>query len=133
MRVYGNDDALLLGVLLLIFLAAVFLGAAAARAAPLTSSQVITLEHGPDGLWLSQAWVIEWQVRPDVRLAAIYDTWRGSSDGVGWTSPHRQMDMSATWGPEGWGKRPLALTVGRRWRLEGDGGPWVYGMVALGW
>jgi hypothetical protein len=99
---------------------------------PLTSSQTITLEHGPDGLWLSQAWVIELQIRQDVRLAAIYDLWHRSEDGVGWTVPCRQMDVSATWEGERRGK-PLALTVGRRWRLEGDGGPWVYGMATVGW
>jgi hypothetical protein len=101
---------------------------------PLTSSQTITLEHGPDGLWLSQAWVIELQIRQDVRLAAIYDLWHRSEDGVGWTVPCHQMDVSVTWEPQV-AKKPLALTAGRRWHLghDGQGPAWVYGTLSIGW
>lgn len=103
---------------------------------PLTSSQTITLEHGPDGIWLSQAWVVEWQAGPEWRAAVIYDTWRRSQDGPAWQEPYRQMDVSVTWEAEAPGPLPMAVTVGRRWRLDGGGGQgpaWMYGMVTVGW
>jgi hypothetical protein len=103
---------------------------------PLTGSQVITLEHGPDGLWLSQAWVLELQAGPEWRAAVIYDTWRRSVDGLGWTMPYRQIDVNLTWEPRE-ASRPVAVTAGRRWRLQDGGtegeGPWVYGILTIGW
>lgn len=132
MKLFRDRDTVLLGLLLLVCLAAVLVAATNARGAPLTSSQTITLEHGPDGLWLSQAWVMEWQARPQWRAAVIYDTWRQSVDGLGWTAPYRQMDAGVTWEPRAV-RKPLAVTVGRRWRLDGRAGPWVYGILTIGW
>lgn len=106
---------------------------------PLTASQVITLEHGPDGTWLSQAWIVELQARPDTRLAVVYDLWQHSPDARDWALAYRQWDISGTWQrapATGW---PLSITVGSRWRVGdtggslGGAGPWTYATVVVGW
>jgi hypothetical protein len=65
----------------------------------------------------------------------VYDLWRRSEDGKGWTALYRQMDVSATWEPAKLGPLPMAITAGRRWHLgeSGQGPAWVYGTVSIGW
>jgi hypothetical protein len=135
MKVFRDRDVLSIGILLLVCLLTVLVVVTQARGAPITSSQTITLEHGPDGVWLSQAWVMEWQAGREWRASVIYDTWRRSVDGADWSLPYRQMDVSLTWEPEAPGVLPMALTVGRRWRLqdEGQGPAWLYGTATIGW
>lgn len=105
---------------------------------PITGSQVITLERGPDGLWLSQAWVVEWQARADLRLAVIYDTWRHTPGATDLTLAYRQWDVSATYGCTAIGV-PWSVTAGVRWRTGitdgtlGGTDPWKYVMVTVGW
>lgn len=126
--------------LLLAALGLVWLGTAAglaANASPLTASQVITLEHGPDGTWLSQAWIIELQARPDTRLAVVYDTWRHSQGDSDMDLAYRQWDVSATY--QRMAMIPWSITTGLRWRTGvtehslGGSGPWVYGTLVVGW
>jgi|LSQX01.1.fsa_nt_gb hypothetical protein len=130
MKVFRDRDSVLLGLLVLVCLAAV----TSAQGAPITSSQTITLEHGPDGLWLAQAIAFEWQAYPEWRTAVIYDTWWRSPDGTDWSLPYRQIDVSLTWESQV-AKKPLAITAGRRWHFGQDsqGPAWVYGTVSIGW
>ncbi len=134
MKLLRDRDTALLGLLVLVCLAAVLAAATVAHGAPITSSQTITLEHGPDGLWLTQAIVFEWQAHPEWRPAAIYDVWRRSDDGALWHAATRQVDVSITWEPQA-AKKPLTITAGRRWHLgqDGQGPAWVYGTVSIGW
>lgn len=100
---------------------------------PLTGSQVLTLEAGPDGVWLGQAYAFGVRLRADTHINIVYDTWR--LDGA---LAYRQWDLSISreWQPTRW--MPLSATVGTRWRppLEdgrsyGGSGPWVYGILQL--
>jgi hypothetical protein len=101
---------------------------------PLTGSQVITLEAGPDGVWLGHASVFALQLRSDTHIDIVYDTWR--LDGV---TAYRQWDLSISreWLPIRW--LPMSATIGTRWRPPldtvksyGGTGPWVYGILQLG-
>lgn len=124
----------IVGGLLVAFLCLLLVGISWARS-PLTGSQVITLEHGPDGTWLSQAWIVELQARPDTRLAVVYDTWK--HNGGDWALAYRQWDVSATY--QRMAMIPWSITTGLRWRtgvtehLLGGSGPWVYGTLVVGW
>lgn len=102
-------------------------------AAPLTGSQVLTLEAGPDGVWLGQAYAFGLRLRADTQINLIYDTWR--LDGV---TAYKQWDLSVSreWQPTKW--MPMSATLGTRWRPPldtansyGGSGPWVYGIVQL--
>jgi hypothetical protein len=95
---------------------------------PITGSQVITLEAGPDGVWLGQAYAFGLRLRADTHVNLIYDTWR--LDGV---TAYRQWDLSISkeWTPTRW--MPLSATLGTRWRPPlddvhsyGGSGPWAY-------
>lgn len=138
MKLFRDRDTVLLG-LLLVCLAAVLTAAMSAQGAPITGSQVITLERGPDGLWLSQAWAVEWQARPDLRLALIYDTWRHTPGATDLTLAYRQWDVSATYERVPSRGLPWSVTAGVRWRTGitgrtyGGAGPWKYVMVSVGW
>jgi hypothetical protein len=101
---------------------------------PITGSQVLTLEAGPDGVWLGQAYAFGVRLRADTHVNLIYDTWR--LDGV---TAYRQWDLSIAkaWAPIK--QLPISVTLGTRWRPPLDtansycgSGPWVYGMIQLG-
>jgi hypothetical protein len=127
MKVFRDRDSVLLGLglLVLICLAAV----TSARGAPITSSQTITLEHGPDGWCTIQTIAFEWQVLAEWRPVLLYDVWWGNKP-----SATRQLDVNITWEPQAT-RKPLAITAGRRWHLgeSGQGPAWVYGTVSIGW
>lgn len=128
---WGIYDILL--TILVVVVIICTLAQVATTGSPITGSQVITLEAGPDGVWIGSAQVVSVQLRADTQVNLIYDTWR--LDGV---TIYRQWDLSISkeWQPTRW--MPLSATLGTRWRPPldhansyGGSGPWVYGIVQL--
>lgn len=132
MSKWGIDDILL--TILVVLVVICTFAQLASTGSPLSGSQVVTLEAGPDGVWVGQAYVLSLQLWSDTQINIVYDTWR--LDGV---MAYKQWDMSISreWLPIRW--LPMSATIGTRWRPPldtvksyGGTGPWVYGILQLG-
>lgn len=105
---------------------------------PLAGSHVLTLERGPDGLWINQAWILELHVRPEAYVTLVYDVAKISKALPDWDLIHRQWDLSATYQRLAFDRLSWGITIGRRWSGEdtgsslGGAGPWVYGVLMIG-